>query len=251
MDLSLYNSAAAMRTTARWQELIAENLASSNIAGFKKGSIAFDAVAGGSLTKDGAAETQNPADAVFPTVGTSTNFSEGAMRPTNVETDVAITGPGFFQVEMADGSTSFTRDGEFHWSAQGQLVTGEGNPVISSGGYITREPGNNGPITIAPNGTVSQGGTAIGQIDMVEFEDPSVLKRLSGSYYAAVDENSVPLDAENSTLRQGYLESSNVSVVEEMANMITAMRLFEANQKVIQINDQLLGKTISDIGQPI
>ena len=162
---------------------------------------------------------------------------------------VAIEGKGFFQVQLANGTIAETRDGEFQVNAQGRLVTKEGYAVMGEGGPIQLDRNNSAPITISSTGEVSQGTDLKGKLKVVEFDQPKLLTQVSGGYFMANDPKIKTL-ASTSTLRQGYIEASNTSVVREMANMITAARGFEANQKVIQIQDDRMGRVISDLGTP-
>lgn len=251
MNLSLYNAAGAMRAMDRWQETISDNLAAASSAGFKKYQTHFSAATGGSMTGGVQNGGPNAAGRVgLPLAQSSTDFSSGSFKPTGLATDLAIEGPGFFQVRLPDGTMAFTRDGELQWNAQGELVTQEGYSVVGQGGPIFKDPNREGPISVSAGGEISQGGVPLGRIQMVEFDDPARLNRISANYFTANDPNLQAGEAQNSLVRQGFLESSNASVIEEMAHMMTAMRVFEANQKVVQMHDQNMGKAISELGNP-
>ncbi len=130
MNVSLYQAASALNAMDRWQETIAENLASSSVPGFKKQDFSFAAVQAG-LHGAPAASAAGASRAVLLNAGqASTNFQPGEVRVTNVKTDLAIDGKGFFEVQLPNGATAYTRDGEFHIDAQGELVTKEGHRVL-------------------------------------------------------------------------------------------------------------------------
>ncbi|MGA1238314.1 MAG: flagellar hook-basal body complex protein, partial [Limisphaerales bacterium] len=129
--MSLYTAAAAITANARWQELITENLAATSVPGFKRQDLAAEVVESGLSVADGA-ET----DFVMPQMVARTNFTQGEMRVTGVNTDVAIDGVGFFEVELPDGTLGYTRDGEFHVNGQGDLVTKEGFTMMGENGPI-------------------------------------------------------------------------------------------------------------------
>lgn len=238
-----------MRALDRWQEAITDNLSSGTVNGYKRKEVNFESAPGGAAANQ-IGQPGDPASMVFPRPGLATDFSSGQIKPTAHETDLAIQGKGFFQVELPDGTLAYTRDGEFKWDTQGQLVTKEGYLVMGQGGPIQRDPNNPAPMVVATNGDVSQGNQKLGQLNIVEFNDPQLLDRLSGSYYSADSAGIQSQVAEDSRLRQGYLETSNASSIKEMVNMMTAMRLFEANQKVIQSNDQRMSRTITSLGNP-
>ncbi len=244
MNVSFSQATAALDAQSRWQELIAENLAASSVPGFKKHEISFAAVeAGLKQSAAGGAGTF-----LMPQPEFGTNFQAGPIRPTGVKTDLAIDGPGFFTVQLPDGSTAYTRAGEFHIDAEGQLVTKSGYAVLSDGGPLQLDPKNSSPLSIASNGKVSQGSDPVGTLRLVEFKDPKVLTPLSGSYFKTASADVQGESATKSSLQQGYLEGSNASPVAEMANLIAAMRLFEANQRVLQSQDERMGKAISELG---
>jgi flagellar basal-body rod protein FlgF len=244
MNVSLFQAASALNANSRWQEIISDNLASASVPGFKKQQLTMSAVQAGLMPAG-----STPQSFVLPKASTTTNFTTGEMKSTGVNTDVAIEGHGFFQVDLPGGITGYTRDGEFQVNASGQLVTKEGYAVQGQGGgTIQLNPRDSSPISIAPTGEISQGASAKGKLGLTEFDKPELLTQMSGSYFAAEDPKLNASAATTSKVRQGYLEGSNSSTVSEMTNMITAMRGFEANQHVIQITDDRLGKTIEGLG---
>jgi flagellar basal body rod protein FlgG len=132
---------------------------------------------------------------------------------------------------------------------RGELATTEGYPVLGQGGPIQLNPRDPTPVSIGTDGTVSQGASAKGKLAIAEFKKPELLTQVSASYFTAQN-SGLQTEPTTSKVRQGYLETSNSSTVLEMASLMTAMRGFEANEKVIQIQDDRLGRTISDLGNP-
>lgn len=244
MNVGLYNAAAALNATDRWQEMIAGNLASSAIPGYRKQDLSFSAVQAGRLAEPGVTAPGMPEHFALPKVTPATSFQPGEMRYTGGTTDVAIQGRGFFEVQLPNGTTAYTRDGEFHVSAQGQLVSKQGYLVLADGGPIQVDLDTGDPISISATGEVSQGIDVKGQITLTEFNDERLLRSINGSLFLGGDPALVATPAAESTVRQGWLEGANTTVVGEMANLIAAMRTFEANQRVITLQDERMSKAI-------
>lgn len=246
MNVSLYQAASALNAMDRWQETIAENLASSSVPGYKKQDFSFAAVRAGLHPVAGSSAASR---SVLMSGGQAgTNFQPGDFRVTNVKTDVAIDGKGFFEVQLPNGTLAYTRDGEFHVDSQGQIVTKEGYRVMSDGGPLVLDLNNHTELSISASGEVSQGADLKGRIKLVEFGNTKALTRLSGGYFTAENPAAKPAASEGSSVRQGVLEQANTSTVMEMANLMTAMRTFEANQRMAQIHDDRMGKTIAELG---
>ena len=244
MNVSLYQAASALTAAARWQEVVSENLASASIPGYKKQELSFGTVEAGLL------QAQNGTRAALPKALTNTSFQTGEIRHTGVNTDVAIDGPGFFEVQLANGSTAYTRDGEFQVSAQGQLVTKQGYAVLGQNGPIQLDRTNRTPVSISATGDISQGSEVKAKLKIVTVDHPNMLTQISGGYFLAENPNVQANTAAQPSLRQGFLESSNTSSMIEMANLIRSMRSFEANQRVIQMQDDRMGQAITDLGSP-
>jgi flagellar basal-body rod protein FlgF len=245
MNVSLYQAAAAMNANARWQELISDNLADSSVPGARKQDVSFAAIEAGLPSGQ---LGLNGERFVMPVARPALNLTQGEINPTGVTTDFAMDGPGFFQVQMPNGQISFTRDGEFHIDAKGGLTTKRGYPVMGDGGPIQLDPNNSAPVTVSATGQVSQGGETKGHIKVAEFKDPSALMMIGSGYYALAKTGTKPEDAQTSAIRQGYLEGANTSPTVEMSSLITAMRMFESNQKVLQMQDDRMGRVITDLG---
>lgn len=236
-----------MTANERWQDVISENLASSSIPGFKKNTISFDAVQAGMMPQ----QTPDPRmNYTLPHATVSTSFAQGELRPTGSNTDLAIEGAGFFEVQLPTGDTAFTRDGGFHVSANGQLVNEQGFPLMGEAGPIQLDRTNKEPISISATGEVSQGAELRGKLKVVEFEKPQSLSQVGGGLYSLGQSNQLPTPTKDSTVRQGFLEASNVSAVKEMAGLISTMRAFEASQRVLQMHDERMGRAISELGNP-
>jgi flagellar basal body rod protein FlgG len=250
MNVSLYQAAAGMKATARWQETISENLSSSFIPGFKRQNISFSAVESGLMGPSSTTINGGSRHFSLPSSSVSTDFQPGELKPTGGATDLAIEGRGFFEVQMPNGVKAYTRDGEFRANAQGQLVTKQGYRVQGAGGPIQLDAKNASPVTVSANGEVSQGGNLRGTVKVVDFNDYSQLQSASSGYFLAGQPGLSPTTVTKANLHQGYLESANTTTVSEMANLLCSVRLFEANQKVIQNQDERMGRMIADLGNP-
>jgi len=245
MNVSLYQAASALSANARWQEVLSQNLASASVPGFKKQELSFSAVQAGVLKTQ--AGTTNIS---MPRASLSTRFEQGEVRHTGVATDVAIEGKGFFQVQLANGSNGYTRDGEFQLNAQGQLTTKQGWPVLGQNGPIQMDRNNSAQVTISPTGEVTQGTEIRGKLKVVEFNDVHLLRQANGGVFLADNPNIQTKTVTQPALRQGYLEGANTSAVMEMANLIRVMRGFEANQRLVQAQDERMGRAITELGSP-
>ena len=235
-------------------DVIANNLANVGTNGFKRGDVVFQDLMYQNLRSAGAAsseQTQLPTGlqvGLGVQVAASTrNFSQGSLQQTGANLDVAIQGKGFFQIQLPDGTTGYTRDGSFQVDANGQLVTSAGNPVQPG---ITI-PANALGVTIADEGTVQvkiAGQTApqsLGQLQLASFVNPAGLDALGGNLYAETAASGTPNSGAPASdglgsLKQGHVEGSNVNVVEELVSMIATQRAYELNSKAIQTSDQML-----------
>jgi len=244
MDVSLYSAAAAMNATERWQDLVADNLSSSSLPGARQQEISFSSVQAGLLAgAPGAPGTKFE----IPFAGATTNFSQGELKSTGGDLDVALEGPGFFGVQMPDGTTAYTRDGEFKINSQGRLTTKQGYPVNGNGGSMTFDPHNNLPINISVDGKISQGPDIKGTIAVTEFGNLKALNMGAGGFFLPNGAAAQPKPSPTTSVRQGFVEGSNTSPTLAMASLITSMRMFESNQKVMTMQSDRMSRTITDL----
>lgn len=186
------------------------------------------------------------------TAGTFTNFSQGSLKPTGSSLDVAIEGNGFFEVLTPEG-VRFTRNGGFLIDGTGTLVTKDGFPVLKEGaGDPTQRSIQLGDrnVTISDRGDVYVGDNQVARLAFVAFSQRDVLQKQGNSLYK-IRENSqaTPVAAVEGKLHQGYIESSNVNVIEEMTDMISAQRLFETTQQAVKAYDHMEEKLIGGLGK--
>jgi flagellar basal body rod protein FlgG len=244
MDVSLYQAAAAMNATERWQDLIAANLATSSVPGARKQEISFSDVAAGYATDSSGAVKSTYS---IPAANLVVNFQPGEMRPTGNPMDFALDGKGFFNVQLPDGQTAYTRDGQFQINAHGQLVTNQGFLVLGANGPLQLNPNNGSAITVSADGNVSQGGGTKGKLQITEFSNPQQLTMIGGGLFRADNPGLQPKTATATQVRQGFIEESNASPTTQMAGLITAMRMFEANEKVMQMQSDRMSRAITDL----
>jgi flagellar basal-body rod protein FlgF len=247
MNLSLYQAAAALDGNIRWQQMVAENLAASSTPGFKKQDISFSALQAGVLGSgsDSLMAQRNPS--ILPSPHLGINFSEGELKATGDKKIIALSGPGFLTVQMQNGQVAYTRDGEFHVSPTGQLLNKNNNELLGEGGGpIQVDPRNSEAISISETGLVSQGEVIRGRLGVVEFPDRNQLDRVGGGYFIPKPDVQ-PVPATQTQVMQGFQETSNTVTMTEMSNLLLALRHFEANQKVIQMQDERMGRTIQEL----
>ena len=260
MNRSLYIAATGMNAQQAQMDVISNNLSNVSTTGFKGSRAVFQDLIYQTLRQPGANSTQQtelPSGLQVGTgvqqVATERLYTQGNMQQTGNSKDVAINGNGFFQVQMPDGTTAYTRDGSFQTNAQGQLVTSSGYPVMPQ---IT-VPQNATSLTIGTDGTVSikvAGATnsqTIGTIQLATFINPAGLESKGENLMEETTSSGAPnvttpgLNGAG-TLNQGYLEASNVNVVQELVNMIETQRAYEINSKAVQTSDQML-QTLSQM----
>lgn len=250
MNIGLYQSASALSALERWQDVVTQNITSSQTSGYRKRTVNFSSQLSGELQTDSSgrlARDGNGMPAVFPVVNSGINFTSGETQPTHRDLDVAIQGEGFFEVQMPDGTKAYTRSGEFNVRSDRTLITTGGQEVMSDGGSpITLVPGLP-DITINRDGSVFQGETSLGKLSVQQFADPAKLTPVAGGYFlAGAGVQPVPVDTPE--LMQGYLEGSNVTPLREMVDMVLISRAYEANQKIITAADQTMQKMLDALG---
>lgn len=239
MLLRLQTAADAMATMVRNQERTANNLANANTIGYKADR-SFVQALNDQIDADGSPTT----DLI---VRQWIDLNPGALDQTGNPLDVALAGDGFFVVaDEATGDVRYTRAGRFTLDNEGFLRTPGGHLVEGAEGPIHVPPGAS-PIEITGSGTIRAGSQTVGSLQVVRFADPNLLLRTDASTFRAAD--AVPEPVDEPVVRQGFLETSNVDPITEMAAMIHHFRLFESQQKALQSADQVLGQITSDLGK--
>jgi len=254
MIRSLYTAATGMKANQLYIDNISNNLSNVNTTGFKKSKLEFQELLYQTMVDPGSGTTEGAKSPAGLQVGLGVRsvanqkiFAQGNLQETKNPFDLAISGSGFLQVQLPSGEVAYTRDGSLKVASDGTLVTSSGFPI---------EPQINIPegareLTIDPNGRVAVfmndtgGQEEIGQIELVKFLNEGGLKSLGANLYQASPasgepESVTPGMSGTGTLTQGFLEASNVELVEEMVNMIVAQRAYEISAKAIQTSDSML-----------
>ena len=254
MMRSLWTAASGMMGQQTKIDTISNNLANVNTTGFKKSRVDFQDLLYQTVKFAG---TPTTAGAQVPTgiqighgvrpVATQRVFSQGTFQQTDNPLDVVIEGDGFFQILLPDGGVRYTRDGAFKLDTDGRLTTSDGFPVepeiVVPADSVDFSVGSDGTVTIMRPGLNEP--ETIGQIEIVRFVNPAGLKSEGRNLYTATAASGDPMVGTPGlegfgVLAQGFLEMSNVQVVEEMVSMIVAQRAYETNSKAIQASDDML-----------
>jgi len=254
MIRALYSAASGLEAQQLTIDVIANNLANVNTAGFKQSRSEFQDLLYQNVRASGAASSTSTDLPVGLQVGlgsrpvaTSRLFSQGDFRQTGNPLDLVIEGNGFFQVRLPNGDIAYTRAGSFHLNREGSVVTADGNPIDPQ---ITI-PNDALSITVGTDGTVSvtqpsqSQAQQVGTIQLAIFQNPAGLNAVGKNLFMPTTSSGEPITGpagENGigTINQGFIEQSNVSVVEEMVNMIVGQRAYEVNSKVVRTADEML-----------
>lgn len=260
MSQALYTAATGMNAQQLNLDNIANNIANASTVGFKRSRLEFQDILYQNLRVPGGASTSSTPLPVGLQVGLGSRaisseriFLQGDFRQTDNPLDMVIEGNGFFQVRLANGDLAYTRAGSFHLNSQGQVVTASGEllePAITI-------PNNATSLSIGTDGSVSvtQPGQAnaqiVGQIQIASFANPAGLEALGRNLFKETSASGTATvgspDSDGlGRINQGFIEGSNVSVVEELVGMIAAQRAYETNSKVISAADRMLG-TINQV----
>ena len=256
MIRSLWISKTGLDAQQTQMDVISNNLANVSTNAFKRSRAVFEDLLYQTLRQPGAqtsGQTQLPSGLQLGTgvrpVATERIFTQGNLQQSSNPLDIAIQGNGFFQVQMPDGSAAYTRDGSFQVNSQGQLVTASGFAVQPA---ITI-PANTLSINVSRDGAVSvqrqgtSGPQQVGTLQLTGFMNPTGLQSVGENLYIETAASGTPGANAPGTngmglLSQGYVETSNVNVVEELVGMIQTQRAYEINSKAIQTSDQMLQK---------
>lgn len=255
MIRSLYTAVSGMITQQAREEVITNNLANANTTGFKNDDLSvkkFDDVLIQNYDKKvGDKNVRNVIGSLSngSQIGNvNTDFSQGNIESTENTTDFALEGKGFFEVQRSTGNTDntyYTRDGHFHTDISGNLVTASGDKVLGTDASGNQTPINvgNGQIITDDNGSISVDGVQKYKFKLADFSDYKTLKKVGDNLY----QGSGATDSK-AAVKQNALEKSNVNVINEMVNMMTTMRSFETNQKIVQSLDETLNKAVNEVG---
>jgi flagellar basal-body rod protein FlgG len=261
MMQSLNTAATGMVAQQTNLDVISNNLANVNTTGYKSQRAEFEDLMYQTNTVAGVQSSGTSASPITSQLGlgtinsaTSSNFGQGALNSTGNPLDIAVSGDGFFKVLLPNGTAAYTRDGSFQVDSTGLLVTSDGYPVdppvtmpqnatsitVSNTGQITAVvPNQSGATTVSPG------------IQLTLFSNPAAMQRIGQNLFVANTASGSPQDGAPGTngagtLQPGFLEGSNVQVVQEMVNMIMAQRAYEINSKAIQTSDDML-QTVNNI----
>ncbi len=237
-------------------DVTSNNLANVSTNGFKRARAVFEDLLYQTLRQPGAsssAQTQIPSGLQIGTgvrpIATERNFTQGGLTQTGNSLDIAIQGEGFFQIQLPDGTLGYTRDGAFQKDSQGQIVTANGYPVSPAltipSNALSISIGTDGVVTVLQSGSPTP--VQVGQIQLASFVNTGGLQSMGQNLFLETASSGTATPNTPGTngvglLNQGYVETSNVNVVEELVNMITTQRAYEINSRAIQTSDQMLAR---------
>jgi flagellar basal-body rod protein FlgG len=253
MIRSLYTAVSGLVTQEAKQQVVTSNIANANTVGFKSDNLSvskfqdvliqnYDKVSNGKNVRNiiGSLSMGSKIDE------TNTDFTQGMLEETNKPTDFAIDQRGFFAVQKENGEKFYTRDGHFNVNARGYLVTDSGDLVLgvnSATNNIEPIKVDNAKLVSDYNNDIYLDGNRSYKFNVVDFDDYGSLEKVGDNLYKGTPNNNTDIK-----VKQNSLEKSNVNVVSEMINMMTVMRSYESNQKVLQAIDETLGKTVNEVG---
>ena len=241
LDYGIYLAASGFLSQEKRLQVIANNLANANTAGYK-GDIPVFRIPDSSQPGETGPE---PLHRLMAVPRLETDFSQGPLVKTGNPLNVGIVGDGFFEVETPQGPR-YTRKGDFTLLSDGSLVTQSGHPVMGQGGFIALTEGE---IRIDEEGTLFVDGDEQGQLRVVTFAETDNLAKEGDALFVWTGDTSEVIASDRADVRQGYLESSNVNPVREMVEMISAIRTFEDHQKMIHAFDSAQKSAVSEIGR--
>ncbi|QKZ07324.1 MULTISPECIES: flagellar basal-body rod protein FlgG [Pseudomonas] len=254
MIRSLWTAKTGLEAQQAQMDVIANNLANVSTNGFKKSRAVFEDLLYQNMRQPGAqstSQTKLPSGLQVGTgvrqVATERLHTQGNLTETDNSKDLAINGNGFFEVDMPDGTTAYTRDGSFQLDANGQMVTSNGYTLT---GGITI-PSTATSVSVSTDGIVSvvnsgsSTSTQVGQLNVALFINPAGLESIGQNLYLETDASGAPTESTPGlngagTLSEGYVETSNVNVVEEMVSMIQVQRAYEINSKAVDASNEML-----------
>ena len=259
MIRGLYSAASGMDVQQAKVENVSNNLANASTPGFKRENIQVQSFPemlliqqggpwrrGGAMALDAPQKIGTTGMGVL-VAGVATDHTQGAVQETGIPTDIMIKGPGFFAVNVPTTGdperVCYTRNGAFKLDPEGYLTASGGYHVLGQGGAI--KVGDTG-FKVAPDGTIEAGGIPVDKLKLVEFDDVNGLRKEVDGIF--VDLRGAGRQASSTTVGQGYLERSNVNVINEMVDLVSVMRSNEANQRLIQAYDEQLAKAVNQVG---
>lgn len=254
MIRSMYTAATGMEAQQLYMDTISHNLSNVNTNGFKRQKVEFQDLMYQTLREPGVRNVEGSMAPSGIEVGlgvrlaaTHRIFQQGSLNQTGNNLDLAIQGEGFFQIVLPDGGTAYTRDGQLKISSDGTLTSSNGFPLYPQ---ITLPEGAQ-DLTISADGMIAvrlpgdEISSEIGQIELARFINPSGLKAIGQGLFLVSDSSglamiTLPGEEGSGTIAQGYIEASNVQIVDEMVNMISAQRAYEIVSKSISISDEMM-----------
>jgi flagellar basal-body rod protein FlgG len=250
----MYTAATGMEAQQLFMDVISNNLSNVNTSAFKRSKIEFQDLLYQTLREPGVRNFEGSMAPSGVEVGlgvypgaTVRIFEQGSLNQTSNDMDLGLKGEGMFQISLPDGSMAYTRDGSMRLTGEGLMVTKDGYPLFPQ----IAIPEGASDLSVDPSGRVSvtmageEGSTELGQIELARFINPSGLKAMGGNLYSITDASGEPVieypgEKGMGQIQQGYVEASNVQIVEEMVSMISAQRAYEIVSKSIQVSEEML-----------
>jgi flagellar basal-body rod protein FlgF len=250
MIRGIYTAAAGLATAQLRLGIVSNNVANASTPGYKQDQLPDEVGKAIDLQRYATADGGGSIGSITlgPQVGLSQlDLTAGPIQETANPLDVAIAGSGYFAIQAADGTTRYTRDGGFHQDVDGSLRSRDGSAVLDTNGQPIVLPANT-DIAVAADGTILAGGNQVAQLQIVDFAAGSQLNKVGNGMFTA-PVGVAPQAAPGVQLYQGYIEGSNVDMSESMVATMNLVRAYEANQKLLQMQDETLKSTVNEVGK--
>jgi flagellar basal body rod protein FlgG len=249
VNIGIYQNAASLSALEKWEAAVSQNISAAQIPGFRKKLVEFSAINVGQygIAKGTNGSDSNTVEALFPTATNQISYAKGVANPTGADLDIALQTDGFFSVQRSDGTTAYTRNGQFKLDSARTIVNSNGDKLLSDTGSPITLSAIGGAVTISSTGNIVQKDIPLGKIGVRTFTNTSDLVPISGGLFVPTN-GAQALPATNPGILQGYLEGSNVSAMNEMVDLVSITRFYEANQKVITSADQQMQRTLDALG---
>src|SRR6266852_75858 len=250
MIRGIYTAAAGLATATLRLGVVSNNIANASTPGYKQDRLPDEVGNSIDLMKYAVDDQGRPVGTITlgPKIGLSQlDLAPGSIQETSNPLDLAIGGTGFFAVQAADGSTRYTRDGGFHTDVDGSLRARDGSAVLDTNNQAIQLP-TGADVSVAADGTVLAGGNNVAQLQMVDFGAGQQLNKVGNGMFTAPS-GVQPQPAPGVQLYQGYLEGSNTDMTESMVSTMNLVRAYEANQKMLQMQDATLRQAVNDVGK--